>query len=240
MNSIPKDWKMLETKAFNTINSCLMRCYKNNFLMAVVGEQGSGKSSTFRLFKEKHTNIYIITLNKTWRPKDLYLEILNCLQIHNYTIKDTLPAMYARITLELSNRKDKILFIFDEAGKFSADMLEYFQPMRDATSENVGMILSGTSQFKTQFDKWVTQKKLGIPELGSRIYKWIEIPKTDYNEKCQILTANGIKEPKIIKQIAQSSIDLRQLYQNASLYKNELDEASKEVTEPQIEDAVTI
>ncbi len=222
MNTIPKDWKVLETKAFNTVTRCLLSCYRNHFLMALVGEQGSGKSSTFSLFKAKYPNVHIITLDKNWGPKELYLEMLHCLEVYEFTLKDRIATMSRRITLELGKRKDKTLFIFDEAGKFSADMLEYFQPMRDATSENVGMVLSGTNQFRRQFDKWVSSSKLGLPELGSRIFKWIEVPKTDYNEMAQILIANGIKEPKVVKQIATNSAgDLRQLYQQAMMHKKD-------------------
>ena len=180
-----KDWVTLKTQAFMTIYELLEKAHTMSSMHALTGPTGSGKTSTFDVYRKEHENVYYLKIEKVYKPKEFYLKLLSMVGVHDYDQRVTLKSMADRFAHLLNERKEKILLIFDEAGKFSSEMCEYFQTIRDATDMHVGIILSGTDVFKINMDGWCNKKYRGIPELNSRIYKWVEIPKPTENEKYQ-------------------------------------------------------
>lgn len=186
----------------------------NSAMHALIGSTGSGKTFSFDLYRACHENVYYFKIEKTYTAKEFYLLLLSAVGVHDYDRRVPLKSMAERFASVLREKKTKTLLIFDEAGKFSSDMCEFFQTIRDSTEENVGIILSGTEKFRTDMESWRQKKHKGIPELFSRIWSWEDIPKPTENEKYQIVKMNGVTDPAVIKKIVKQSPDLRQVYQN--------------------------
>jgi len=131
-----KDWVIVETAAFQEIYALLEKTQLTSGMYAVVSHTGCGKTLTITNYLKDHENVYYYKLEKTWSPKKLYLEMLQSLGIYDYDEKVGLDALSIKFKALLNENKNrKSLLVFDEAGKFSVDMLEYFQSIRDATEE---------------------------------------------------------------------------------------------------------
>lgn len=213
------DWITLRTRGFNKIYGLLERAQSTSAMYAGVGPTGCGKTSTIKAYKSTHENVFTFKVEKIYTAKDLFRKMLEALGVFDYHNSVTLDSLSIRFSHLIKQRQGRSLLIFDEAGKFSADMMEYFQTIRDVTEANVGIVLLGTNQFKTKMDIWQKKEVQGIPELCSRIYSWVEIPSASDNEKLQILKQNGIADPAEGRELVKKSSDLRQLYQNVLEYR---------------------
>jgi len=212
------NWITLRTRAFNQIYGLLERAQMTSAMYAGIGSTGCGKTLTIQSYKLTHENVFVFKIEKTLKPRDLYRMMLESLGVFDYDNVVGLNSLAMRFAHLMKQRKNALL-IFDEAGKFSADMMEYFQAIRDATETNVGIVLLGTGQFKANMDDWRKKQLQGIPELCSRIYSWTEIFSPSDNEKFQILEANGITDPTDLRELVKKSSDLRKLYQNVLEYR---------------------
>lgn len=227
-----KDWIILKTQGFEVVYDLLTKAHAISSLHALIGAPGYGKTLTFEMYRKEHENVYYFKIEKVYTPKEFYLKLLSILGVYDYTTRVPLKSMADRVSSLLNDRKEKILLIFDEAGKFSPDMMEYFQTIRDATDQHVGIILSGPDKFQTDMDTWNSKNYKGIPELYSRIYSWEIVPKPTDNEKYQIIKKNGVTDPKEIKRIVKKSPDLRQVYQEVIGYRYKVLLTKKEQEAP--------
>ncbi len=207
------EWKTLEIESFRKIKAVLIKAQALSSLHVIIGGAGCGKTSTYDWYKRNHANVFLIKIEHTYSPKDFYIEILRKLGINDHDRTANLKTMSDRIAYLLRERREKCLLLLDECSKASSRFLQNFQCIRDLTVDNLGIILSGTDKFKTDFDAWVRKNHVGIPELNSRIYSWEFIDFPSFDEKYQIIKANGIANEKDIKRIATDSKDLRKVYQ---------------------------
>lgn len=215
----PNEWVTLEIDSFNQIKDLLTKTQQLSSMHVLIGGSGLGKSSTFEWYKRVHPNVFLVKIEHTYSAKDFYLEILQKIGIRDHDRKANLKSMSDRIANALQTRKEKCLLILDECSKASVDFLRNFQCIRDLNTENLGIILSGTSKFKDDFDKWTRQNHTAIPELASRIYSWEYLKSATPEEKFEIVSANGVKGERQINSIVGKSPDLRRLYQNVIQYK---------------------
>lgn len=147
----------------------------------------------------------------------------------------TLDILSQKFIDTIAKQRKKCLFIFDEAGKLTADMMEFFQPLRDETENNMGIILAGTSKFKEKMDRWKKKKELGIPELYTRITAWEEIPLPSRKERYLMAKQNGITNPELLNEIADTSTNFRDVYNSVVEYRaTVLEQLSKPEAETEL------
>lgn len=206
-------WKTLEIESFRKIKALLIKAQVLSSLHVIIGGSGCGKTSTYDWYKRNHPNVFLIKIEHTYSPKDFYIEILRKLGVNDHDRTANLKTMSDRIAYLLRERKEPSLLLLDECSKASSRFLQNFQCVRDLTVDNLGIIMSGTDKFKKDFDRWVLKNHVGIPELNSRIYSWETIDLPSYDEKYQIIKANGVTNEKDAKRIATGSKDLRKVYQ---------------------------
>lgn len=204
-------WEHLNTKNFKETIKICNRALAHSLLYGLTGDSGYGKSTAFEAFNKMNLNVFILQLDKTLTPKTFYLLLLKTLRVYDWDTSSSLSSMALHVATVLSKTGKKNLLIFDDAGRFSKSMLEFFQSIRDSTELNTGIILSGTSVFKSSFDSWVEKRARGIPELNTRIFDWVELPKPTYSDLFQIATANGVSDKKEADLLAKNSGDYRTL-----------------------------
>jgi DNA transposition AAA+ family ATPase len=214
-----KDWITLKTKTFRLIYDVLERAHINSSMHLIIAPPGCGKTFTLQYYKRKVSNVYYFKIDKIYSPKDFYLEILSVLGAPDYDRKASLKSMANRVAFLLNEGSAKSLLVFDEIGKFTADMLEYIQSIRDSTDTHVGIVLAGPSKFEVDMNYWIAKNYRGIPELNSRIYSREYATPPSNEEKYQIVKRNGVTEPSEMKRICKESSDLRMLYQNVIEYR---------------------
>lgn len=216
-----KKWTLLNTEATQELKRVCALSYEHSLMMAVFAATGLGKTTTFNWFKDQHPGgVFLVKIEKEWNSRTLYLKILEQVGVVDYLERwitiDVLSNKFADTILE-NNRK--CLFIFDEAGKFTANMLEYFQTIRDKTENNMGIILSGTHEFKGNLDKWRMKQKGAIPELYSRFTQVVEIGAPTKSELLAVAKQNGIKDPQILKKLVSESENFRDVYNKTVTYR---------------------
>lgn len=214
-----KEWITLKTKAFKQIYALLKMTHITSSMHVLLAPTGCGKSFTLNYYRKLHPNVYYFKLDKNYSPKEFYIELLHILGVYDYDRTVSLKSLANRVSFLLNENSTKSLVIFDEIGKFSADMLEYFQSIRDATEEHVGIVLAGTNAYQDKFDDWLLKSYRGIPELDSRIFSTVKVLPPSDKEKYAIVKKNGVTEPHEIKRIVKVSTDLRKLYQEVILYR---------------------
>jgi hypothetical protein len=216
-----KKWGILKTEAADQIEKICTLAYNHSLMYAVILGTGGGKTTAYNLFRKNNPeHVFVIKVEKEWTAKILYRKMLEKVGVVDFVepwIKtSTLSEKFADTILESDT---KYLFIFDEAGKFSSNMLEYFQTIRDKTENSMGMILSGTSEFKRNLDKWDRKKIGAIPELVSRFTEIIEISDPSETERFAVAKHNGIHNPTVLGEIVKKSKNLRDVYNNVIAYR---------------------
>jgi len=218
-NELPYSWKFVQTNSYIKIYKTLQTTQELGQIRAIIGASGYGKSSALKIFEKRNskTTLYM-ELDKTYRAKDIYVEILRFLDEGQYGYNIPTRFLAQKVSYLLEKRKDKLLIIFDDAGRFTPSMMEYFQAIYDRNEGRVGIVLSGTSKFKNDFEGWVKSEKLGIPELSTRISTWVNIEPPSLNEKINILKENGIELTDLATSIAKECDNLRTLSQKCKEY----------------------
>ncbi len=207
-----KQWKTLETEGYKGIEKICKLAYKHQLFYAIICEPGGGKTLTFRCFQLKHPNVHVIRLTKMFTSKVLFVKMLQAVGVFDFHEYLSGEVLSAKLVHTINKQKDNCLFIFDEAGKFTADMMEYFQPLRDDTQNKMGIILAGPKKFKDKMDRWRIKGELGIPELYTRITAWEEIPPTTSQERYKVARQNGILDHGLCTDISKKTSNFREVY----------------------------
>jgi len=206
------EWVILETSNYKSIIQICNDSLQHSLFQVLIGPPGVGKSTALQMFKNANRNeiILLIELDKIFTAKKLYFELLKGLGIYDFDISLPLPVLAEKLVIVLREGRKKLIIV-DDASRAGADMLEYWQHVRKFTSNNTGIILTGTSKFKDDFDKWVAQKKRGIPELASRIMNWTILSLPGKDEILAVAKENGVTDSAELHSLITCT-DFRDLY----------------------------
>lgn len=205
-----KDWVILKTNNYNTIMGKLENAHKYALLTCIIGFPGAGKTTTFRHYTKTHgKDVVYICLDVSFRAKDFYVTLLRELGVPDYGYDVPIKFVASKITETIREREEPVLIIIDDAGRFTAPMMEWFQLIYD--SENCGLILSGTKKFKNDFDGWDKQNRLGIPELASRVDEWVVLKEPTKEEMKKVAQKNGVTDPVVLTKLTNECSDYRKL-----------------------------
>lgn len=137
--------------------------------------------------------------------------MLHAIGIYDWTNYTRNKALAEKFAYTINSMDRPCLFIFDEAGLFSQDMLKYFHTIFDSTKGKLGIVLAGTPVLKENIKRWMI-KNSGIAELDSRILYWAEIYSCKRTERQEVALKNGITDPDLAKEISNSTQSFRGVY----------------------------
>ena len=152
-------------------------------------------------------------------PKHFFMSLLKEMGI---SFEGNINAMVNRISDEL-NMLNNPLIIVDEAGKISHTMVLYLHVLRDKTSKNCGIVLSGMPYFKSNMIKFSNKQKEGYAEFYRRINVWQELKGLSRVEIASICTHYGIIDADILREM-QGKKRFGDLYNEILLHQLQLNE----------------
>lgn len=197
---------LIETSSLKTVVENCRDALEYNRMIAIIGDPGFGKTKSLDYFKSNNSNVYYIAVEKSMTARQFHIELMKCLGFTNLLGGSNLNTLIKSITFHLNQSKKRNLIIIDEAGKFTANQLLYLHEIRDNTTRNTGIVLSGPPYFKKNLESWKFSERQGIPELYRRIQSWIFLNPPTFKEKMTICNENGILED-LAKEICEDSTD---------------------------------
>lgn len=192
-----KEWVIIETNNFLTVNNCCNNARKNKTMTAIIGCAGSGKTTGLSFYNSKNPNTFLVTCARTMRTKQLLAEILKSLGV-NYFASDY---DMVRMIIEVLNKKENPLLIIDEASKLSSNALMYIQDIWDGIEMNSGLVLAGVEYLYENLKKNAERNKIGMPEFYSRVSLWQYLQEPSKQEIEAICINNGVTNPVEIKKM---------------------------------------
>lgn len=211
--ALNREWQVVATGAFEEISGVLERCQADSSVTWVVGEAGSGKTTTAKHYTKKSPNTFYILCSEDMHKRDFLSAI-------SRAVGYTLPRQNLRESLldcvERLISLERPLLIFDEADKLSEGVFHYFIQLYNLLEERCGITFLSTSYIEKRMERGLLYNKKGYAEMNSRIgrrfYKLDPTTGVDVYGICQ---ANGVSDQRAIDRIVQDSeqyaFDLRRV-----------------------------
>lgn len=190
---------VIRTNNFDSIFSSCDDARENQKVIAISSPTGYGKTTALVSYKKMYgDNILLVKAFKSQNASLFYSSIFNGNVDENY--KPTLHKYFAiRKAASIFDNNRKMLLIIDEAGKFTAPMLEYLHEFRDLTKGNTGIILAGVG-FREKIENWNENGKTGIPEFYGRINAWVKLDPPTEEEIINIIHEYKVYDNKFEKE----------------------------------------
>ena len=192
-------WQIVETQAFHDITLALRDAQDYKNVTWVVGEAGSGKTTTARIFGEENKEVFYILCSEDLHKGDFVREIATKMGIRTdgYTVRE----LWMTIQDELI-QMDAPLLVFDEADKLIESVFQYFISLYNKIEDKCGVVFLSTDYIKTRISRGLRCKKRGYKEFYSRIgRKYFELEDTPPQDVFAICSANGLTDRKDIEEV---------------------------------------
>lgn len=192
-------WQIVETQAFHDITLALRDAQDYKNVTWVVGEAGSGKTTTARIFGEENKEVFYILCSEDLHKGDFVREIATKMGIRTdgYTVRE----LWMTIQDELI-QMDAPLLVFDEADKLIESVFQYFISLYNKIEDKCGVVFLSTDYIKTRISRGLRCKKRGYKEFYSRIgRKYFELEDTTPQDVFAICSANGLTDRKDIEEV---------------------------------------
>lgn len=192
-------WQIVETQAFHDITLALRDAQDYKNVTWVVGEAGSGKTTTARIFGEENKEVFYILCSEDLHKGDFVREIATKMGIRTdgYTVRE----LWMTIQDELI-QMDAPLLVFDEADKLIESVFQYFISLYNKIEDKCGVVFLSTDYIKTRISRGLRCKKRGYKEFYSRIgRKYFELENTTPQDVFAICSANGLTDRKDIEEV---------------------------------------
>lgn len=192
-------WQIVETHAFHDITLAMRDAQNDKNVTWVVGEAGSGKTTTAKIFGEENREVFYILCSEDLHKGDFVREIAHKMGIRTdgYTVRE----LWITIQNELI-QMDAPLLVFDEADKLIESVFQYFISLYNKIEDKCGVVFLSTDYIKTRISRGLGCKKRGYKEFYSRIgRKYFELDDTTPQDVYAICTANGLSDRKDIEEV---------------------------------------
>lgn len=196
-----KNWVLIETTNFSSIQENCDKARKRNCMIGIVGYAGAGKTTALQNYYENNTNTFMVTCARTMRTKQFLSEILKSLGL-NYLASDY---EMVRMIIDEMNKKESPLLIIDEASKLSPNALMYLQDIWDGIEANGGIVIAGVEYLLLNIKKGADKNKIGMPEFYGRVTQWQHLAAPSKKEIEVICKHNGIEDQEQIKTLSRLS-----------------------------------
>lgn len=182
------DYRLVETDNFSTVQTMCKYVARWKQMSGLIGFTGAGKTTALKHYYKANPNVYYIEGKSNINNRQFLRELLDELGV-NY--EGTLYDMTKRIASEF-NKKESPLLIIDEAGKLSHNQILVLHDLRNATQNNLGILLAGCEYFRENLEKGVKKGKIGMPEFYGRIANWQTLFIPTKEEAKAIFEQNGV------------------------------------------------
>lgn len=192
-------WQIVETQAFHDITLALRDAQDYKNVTWVVGEAGSGKTTTARIFGEENKEVFYILCSEDLHKGDFVREIATKMGIRTdgYTVRELWMTIQDELIL-----MDAPLLVFDEADKLIESVFQYFISLYNKIEDKCGVVFLSTDYIKTRISRGLRCKKRGYKEFYSRIgRKYFELEDTTPQDVFAICSANGLTDRKDIEEV---------------------------------------
>ncbi|MCT4640414.1 MAG: ATP-binding protein [Bacteroidales bacterium] len=205
-----KEWSAVETTNYKVIYSCLTDAQVHSNVLAVVGDAGTGKTYTSKLYAEDNSNTYLLCCNEFWNRKMFMAELLTAMG-RDYSGL-TVAEMMNEVVLTLK-KTDRPLIIMDEADKLSDQVLYFFITLYNMLEDCCGLVLQATDHLEKRINRGLKLNKKGYKEIYSRIgRRFIELPGINSQDVISVAVKNGIEDKTELQDIVEEcDWDLRRV-----------------------------
>lgn len=157
-------WQIVETHAFHDITLAMRDAQNDKNVTWVVGEAGSGKTTTAKIFGEENREVFYILCSEDLHKGDFVREIAHKMGIRTdgYTVRE----LWITIQNELI-QMDAPLLVFDEADKLIESVFQYFISLYNKIEDKCGVVFLSTDYIKTRISRGLRCKKRGYKEFYS-------------------------------------------------------------------------
>jgi DNA transposition AAA+ family ATPase len=202
-------YKIVKTANFNTVFNLCEKAQNWQHMYGLIGSTGSGKTTALKRFYKANKNVFYVESKHTMNRKQFFAAILRELGIN---FIGTVYDMVTRIEEEF-NMLENPLLIIDEAGKLSHNLILDLHDLRNATINNLGIVLAGCEYFKDNLETGVQKDKQGIPEFYSRIITWQILGTPSREEIDAICAINNVDTESLNKNYYKN---FREVYNDVS------------------------
>lgn len=207
------EWQIVSTNAYTEIASVLNRCHQESSVTWVVGEAGSGKTTTARHYASTTEHAYYVLCSEDMHRRDFLNTISRSLgfSLPKQNLRESLMDVVDKLL-----SMDRPLLIFDEADKLSDSVFHYFIQLYNLLEDRCGMTFLSTAYIEKRMQRGLTLKKRGYAEMNSRLgRKFYVIDPTTGVDVYGICQANGVEDKHeigdIISDAEQYQFDLRRV-----------------------------
>lgn len=215
------DYRLIRTENFNTVQALCLDAATRHMMFGLIGYTGAGKTTALKQFSQSNPNVYYVECKNIMNRKQFFATVLKELGVN---VSGTVFDMVNRIIDEF-NAKENPLLIIDESGKLSHTLTLDLHDLRNATHDNLGIILSGCEYFKDNLETAVKRDKQGVPEFYSRIVDWQILSKPSKREITAIFEVNGIDKTELSQQRFSNFREVYNMVSNLQ-FKGELEAVS--------------
>ena len=164
-------WKIIKTPQFKNILSNLEDAKNEGEVSVLIGETGSGKTMTAKLFAQSNpADTFIVTVGASDNLSDLINKTMEALKLPAiYRSKSARIRQIAKYCRDLCEKGYEPMIIWDEAEYMKQPALCALKELYDALHTWCALVLIGTSQLVDNIDRLRKRNKAGIPQLYRRI-----------------------------------------------------------------------
>lgn len=198
------EWKIRKTENFVAITSLCEEAMEEGRMVAVAGYTGAGKTTALRHFARTQPEAYYVLCTATMSGT-AFLQAMQESLMGNRAGGTTPDERIRSIVDYLSNREEAPVLLLDDAGKLGMTPLRYIQIIYDQLDGEAGIVLAGTEQLKYMFDRLVSRKAMGFPELYRRIGYWQPLYPVNPDFVALLCKEYGIEEKGAVQYVASAS-----------------------------------
>lgn len=206
-------WQIVETSAYQEITYALEDAQEWKNVTWVVGEAGCGKTTTARIYADRHREVFYLQCSEDMHKGEFVREIARLvgLRTDGYTVRE----LWKQILSSLI-QMDAPLLVFDEADKLTESVFHYFISLYNQVEDKCGVVFMSTDYIMKRITRGLRCQKPGYKEFFSRIgRKYFELEDATAHDVYAICVANGLKSrqdiDEVIKDAETCDFDLRRV-----------------------------
>ena len=207
------EWCIVETGAYQEITYALDDAQQARNVTWVVGEAGSGKTTTAKIYADEHREVFYLLCSEDMHKGEFVREIARLVGIRGegYTVRELWKEILARLI-----QMDAPLLVFDEADKLTESVFHYFISLYNKLEDKAGIVFLSTDYIKKRVRNGLRYERPGYKEFYSRIgRKYFEVEDTTPQDVYAICTANGLTDQadinEVMKDADECDYDLRRV-----------------------------